>query len=331
MNKVMSEIQTENIKHLQEVLNEMGVNAAVSQREVNEGEWETTINSVPFSIFTVRSFYPKSMLFIPEWQENVMVIAEYITPEAKKQLKEKQINYLDSAGNIYLKLPPLFLDIDTHKVTPPTSGAKYQQRAFTKSGAAVVFQFLIDHNLVNATQRTIAEYANVSLGTIPKVFNQLEAEGYIIKLNAKERKLKDVKQLLDKWVDVFNARLLPALQSYTCKYGNGNEIDFFQNAKLFNEAQWGGEAGAAKITSYLIPENISIFTELPKRKLPFKLNLFPDSNGQIKVYEKFWKHTTANGNTVHPIIIYAMLIGTRDSRNLETAELIYKQYIEPKL
>ncbi len=263
--------------------------------------------------------------------EALMVVSDYITPSAKSMLKEKEINYLDQAGNIYLKLGQFLIFIEGEKNASPSEQEKYQHRAFTKTGAAVVFQFLMDHELVNAPQRRIAEFSNVSLGTIPKVFNQLEAENYIIRLDGKKRKLINSKGLLEKWVSVFNDKLLPSLHLQNCRFNKGNEKDFFRQAKLKGDTQWGGEPAAARLTNYLLPEKITVFSELTKPKLAKNYRLLPDGNGSIVVYQKFWNHTTANNDTVHALIVYAQLLGDGDSRNLETAEIIYKQYIEPKL
>lgn len=320
------------IEYLEEILHELSPEIEIVKTRDDSSDIEQIkIKGNKIKIYTVRQFYPKSMMFIPEWEKNVIVIADYITPKAKELLKEKRINYLDGAGNIILKLPNLIIAIDDKKNQPVSEHQKYSHRAFTKSGAAVIFQFLQDPNLINAPQRTIAEYSNVSLGTIPKVFDQLEAEGYIAKLNNKERVIKDNKELLDKWVEVFNDKLLPSLHLQNCKYGNDHEIDFYHEAQMHEDTQWGGEPGAAKLTEYLIPEKISIFTELPKNELIKRYRLLPDPHGPIVVYKKFWKHTTAQNETVHPIIIYAMLLGDGDSRNIETAQMIYRNFIEPNL
>lgn len=295
------------------------------------------INGQILLVVYKRQIQPQNILNVIEQlkgyanDEALMVVAEYITPNAKTILKEKGINYLDGAGNIYLKLNDVLLFIDSKKSIPPNEQNKYQQRAFTKTGAAVVFQFLMDHELVNAPQRTIAEYANVSLGTVPKVFNQLEDEGYIIKINEKQRQLSNTKKLLDKWVEVLNDKVLPGYFMQKARFTKGDELDFFKQTKLMEDTLWGGEAAAAKITEYLIPEDITLFTELKPSTLAKSYKLVPDKNGSIKVYHKFWNHGETRLQSIHPLLVYAQLVGSGDSRNLETAALIYKHHIEPEL
>jgi hypothetical protein len=55
-----------------------------------------------------------------------------------------------------------------------------------------------------------------------------------------------------------------------------------------------------------------------------------DSNGNIELLRKFWKFEQSEKKSLHtapPLLIYADLLMTADDRNLETAELIYDQYI----
>jgi hypothetical protein len=58
------------------------------------------------------------------------------------------------------------------------------------------------------------------------------------------------------------------------------------------------------------------------------------NDGLIKIYRPFWKESDTENegrpylrNTVHPILIYADLIASADSRNLETARMLYDSTI----
>ncbi|PCJ01111.1 MAG: hypothetical protein COB15_01365 [Flavobacteriales bacterium] len=261
--------------------------------------------------------------------EYLMAMANYITPKAKELLVEKNINFLDRAGNMYLDIPGMLIRIDGNSNNSVISES-YKTRAFSKSGGAVVFQFLMDPQLVNAPQRTIAKYAGVSLGTIPKVFEGLKKEGFLIRLNKKEFKLVEYEKLLNKWVGVLNDKILPAnfIQNYKPATISAKMllIDGYVNGNT----QWGGEAAAALLTAYLTPEAYTIFTS-NKEELLKKYKLVPAQNGEIAVYNKFWNHSDSNRDHVHPVLVYAQLMATGDSRNIETAEMILNADIRPNL
>ena len=261
--------------------------------------------------------------------EYLMAMANYITPKAMQLLIEKKINYLDRAGNMYLKLPEIIIRIEGNSNDSVVS-TTYKHRAFTKTGALVVFQFLMDPKLVNAPQRLIAEYAGVSLGTIPKVFEGLRKEGFIVKLNEKEWQLVDYQKLLARWVEVLRDKILPTnyIQQYTPAIKKAD--DLLTDGGISGETQWGGEPAAAFLTAYLTPEKYTLFTA-NKAALTTKYKLMPTPTGEIAVYHKFWNHSTYNEECVHPILVYAQLMATGDSRNIETAEIIFNGHIKPNV
>ena len=45
----------------------------------------------------------------------------------------------------------------------------------------------------------------------------------------------------------------------------------------------------------------------------------PDVNGNVFVYNTFWKDKT---NSISPVLVYADLMGTEDSRCIETANIL---------
>lgn len=255
-----------------------------------------------------------------------MVVANYITPKAKIILKEKNINYLDSAKNILLTLPDLILHLEGNKQA--SLNPIYRKRAFSKTGGMVVFQFLMNPQLVNAPQRQIAEYAGVSLGTIPKVLEGLRKDKFLIKLNDKEWKLIDLERLLNKWIEVLIDKILPAnyIQQYKVAISTASEL--LKTNQISGETQWGDEAAAALLTNYLIPAKYSLFTS-QKQDLLTKYKLIPYKDGDIAVYKKFWKNSDYQQDIVHPILVYAQLMASGDSRNMETAKIIFDEHIRP--
>jgi hypothetical protein len=59
--------------------------------------------------------------------------------------------------------------------------------------------------------------------------------------------------------------------------------------------------------------------------------LLPDANGSITVYKPFWKQEENISNTVPPLLMYAQLMYDGNDRNLETAKMIFDEYIKPNL
>jgi hypothetical protein len=311
------------------------VNVKILKHQTKSVNGLVKINNTPVLIEFKQEINPQNIASVAAQLlqyttgEHLMAMANYITPKAKELLIEKNINFLDRAGNMYLEIPGMLIRIEGKSNSSIVSAA-YKGRAFSKSGGAVVFQFLMDPQLVNAPQRTIAKYAGVSLGTIPKVFEGLKKDGFLVKLNKKDFKLVEYEKLLNRWIEVLDEKILPAnfIQNYKPVTTSAKLL--LTDGVVNGETQWGGEAAAALLTSYLTPEQYTLFTS-NKEELLKKYKLVPAQNGEIAVYKKFWNHSEYNRDYVHPILVYAQLIATGDSRNIETAEMIFNAEIRPKL
>ena len=325
------------VQHLKEVLEQQALD--VSFKEIPSGANQVdamiSLNDQVIYLETKREITPVTLSRILEETKNrsnenpILLVGEYITPKAKELLREKEVNYLDGAGNMYLKLNTLLIHIEGKSA--PTVPGKYKSRAFSKAGGAVVFQFLRDPQLVNEPQRLIAEYAGVSLGTIPKVFEGLQKEKFLIKLDKNKWELSNKEGLLLKWTEVLREKILPSKFLGNYKPAGRNMQQMLAEKEIrATGTKWGGEPAAALLTNYLIAEKFSLFVST-KVDIIKKYKLVPSPNGELELYEKFWNHPEDDQPYVHPILIYAQLMATGESRNIETAEIILNEHIRPNL
>lgn len=273
-----------------------------------------------------------------------VLVADYINPNMAKRLKTMEVQFIDTVGNGYLNQPPVYVYVtgnkqqDIHAV--PRQGIN---RAFDATGLKVIYGFLCDLNLVDTTYREIAERTGAALGTVGRVLNDLKEIGFIVdRGRGKGRRLVHKRKLLDRWVEAYPEKLRPkqhvgdfvANDPYWWKQINAEEYG----------AYWGGEIAAAKYTNYLKPQVATLyFPENTGKRLLAKAKLRKMREGEVGVqalvraYRPFWpiddetqlyrnKDVEIPG-VVNPILAYADLIATGDSRNLETARMIYERYI----
>ena len=95
--------------------------------------------------------------------------------------------------------------------------------------------------------------------------------------------------------------------------------------------QWGGEVAAAKLTGYLKPGTVTLYADKHRfGEFVVANRLIKDPQGNIEILERFWplNNDFGEGDTVHPIIIYADLVAIGDQRTMETARIIYEQHID---
>ena len=255
---------------------------------------------------------------------NLIVIAEQIYPKLKEQLKELKIPYLETNGNFFLQTEECFCLIDTKKKVPLRK--EKANRAFTKTGLKVVFHLLNNPELINKKQREIANVAGVALGNIPLVINGLKETGYLLNLKKGVYVWEKKEELINRWINGYATVLRPGLiiGKYTMR-------EKWQNINIDkNKTVWGGEPAADILTKYLRPEKFILYTKERNIDLIKNYKIIPKENGELEVLEMFWDNIK-DEITAPPLLIYAELMITGGKRNIETAQLIYNDYLKPKL
>ena len=256
-----------------------------------------------------------------------LLVAEKLYPKVKKELRENRVNYLEGNGNVYINTDNLFLYIDTNEVTKTQK--EKGNRAFTKTGLKVIFQFLLKPKLINQTQREIAEMTNVALGNIPLIINGLLETNLIVRLNKNEYVINNYEELLNKWITEFEQTLKPTLFKQRFRFQNKDK-DWRTLQLNTDKTVWGGEPAGDIITNHLRPEKFTLYTKETTKDLILNYKLLPDDEGEIAVYDMFWDNNY-NTNTAPNELVYADLMITDDKRCKETAKLIFNEYIEPNL
>ncbi|WP_067151505.1 type IV toxin-antitoxin system AbiEi family antitoxin [Pseudotamlana agarivorans] len=262
--------------------------------------------------------------------KNFLLVAEKLYPKVKKELRENQVNYLEENGNVYINKDGFFIFIDTHKTTKTQK--EKGNRAFTKTGLKVIFHFLLDPQLINQTQREIAEITNVALGNIPLIINGLLETNLILKLNKNEYIINDNEELLHKWMTDFEQTLKPTLFKQRFRFQNKNQ-DWRTLQFKTDKTVWGGEPAGDIITDHLRPEKFTIYTKETTKDLMLQYKLLPDDNGDIWAYDMFWaaNFNKNNNNTAPKQLVYIDLMNTDDKRCKETAKLIFDEHIQPNI
>jgi hypothetical protein len=254
----------------------------------------------------------------------ILLVTRYVTAQMAEQLKQDDIQFIDTAGNVYINQPPLYVYVKGNR--PPDIFPRLK-RAFKPTGLKVVYAFLCNPDLLNKTYREIAQAANVALGTVGWIIRDLKEMGYLLDMAKRGYRLIQKEDLLKRWLIDYPEKLRPKLLLGRFRGPQG----WWQQKTLDPMyAQWGGEVAATKLTKYLKPQTITIYTKREQlNTLLVENRLKREINGDIEILEKFWTplEKWQYEDTVNPILIYADLMATGDQRNIETAKVIYEQYL----
>jgi hypothetical protein len=260
--------------------------------------------------------------------QRFLLVTPYLTPELAQHCRQLRLPFVDTAGNVYLEGPRLLVLVvgqQDKKIEYKTQ----QFRAFGATGLRTIFVLLCDMQLINANYRKIADAAGVALGTVGWVFYDLRTHGYIQELGRKRRRFTRKDKLLEHWVANYPRYLRPKL--IVNRFRSPNPL-WWQTAHLPEfDARWGGEMAGDKLTGYIKPQQLTIYTRGDPGKLILAHRLRPDPDGDIEILRIFWNIPidAPQREIVHPLLVYADLMATADTRNIETAQFVYERYLAP--
>ena len=252
-----------------------------------------------------------------------LLITGYVNPELMKIIEGNDLNFIDTAGNVFIKVPPLFIKIKGNKAGKTKKAVNGEKQMYVAE-LQTIFALLCNPDLERNPMREIAELAGITHGTVHLTLRDLQNQGYLQIQNG-VGKLINKENLLEKWVTLYAQNLKPKflIGRYEMRDELLKEVDF----KKY-DALWGGEEAAARMTNYLRPFIYTIYIGGRKGEFILRNRLRKNPQGDLELMEKFWKFNDYNNlNVTHPILVYADLLATGDPRNIEAAKIIYEKEI----
>lgn len=256
------------------------------------------------------------------------LVTSYVNSSQAEKLRELGVEFFDTAGNAFLKRKGLYVFVTGQKAQD-LEREERPARAFNATGLRLVFALLSCPELEKRPYRDIARAAGISLGALHLVMNDLKKLSFMIESRSRGRRLLNKKDLLKRWVEGYPERLRPKL--LIGRYHSERKPDFWRSIRLpKDQAFWGGEMAGQILSSHLKPQSAAIYAESNLTELQAKYGLRRDERGEVELLRRFWRFEDGSSSemqVVPPILVYADLLMTADERNLETAEIVYEQYI----
>ena len=262
----------------------------------------------------------KYRLPIENEAQSSLLIANRISPSLFHSMEQDGINIIDGAGNCsitYQRSGNIVFKL-VNKGMKNTSKEKRTLSPFQDAGIKLIFYLLQKDDNVNKPYRTLHAETAVSLGSIKNILNELSLRNLLL-VTAQKRVLKNKRKLLDLWSENYVRILKPKLLLDRFRFNSPREQSHWRKIQLPQGMVWGGEPAASNMTTFLEPGAFEIYTSISPSHL-LKTGMFvPDVNGNVFVYNTFWKDKT---NSISPVLVYADLMGTEDSRCIETADIL---------
>lgn len=261
-----------------------------------------------------------------DMQEARIVITRYVTPRIADRMKKNELFFMDTVGNVYINKPPLYVFIKGNKQPEEVKTAP-AKRLWKPGGLKVVFALLSNPDMTVRPYREIAAMTGVALGTVDWIFRDLREMGYLLEMGGRKRRLMGVLTLLKRWVEAYPEQLRPKL---VIDRFEADTPQWWKNIDILDyNACWGGEVAAAKLTGRLKPERVAIYADELPGKWIIENKLRKAADGDIEILKPFWNfaHALTHRGIAPPLLVYADLMATGDDRNIETAGIIYDQYL----
>lgn len=262
----------------------------------------------------------------------LLMVSRYIPAPMKDELKVNGISYIDGSGNCYIETRGIYVYVNNQK--GPMLKITEETKLWAPSGMKFLFAILMDQELLNSSYRNIAYTAGVALGNIGSFIFELKREGYVITgVRNKQRTLllDNRTMLIDKWADMYRNILRPKQMIGRFRFNKKEERENWHSQVGSDIGiYWGAETAGAILTEYLSPEVYTIYSNEDRFELMRKLKIVPDQSGEVELLRPFWNEEvfSTDGDTVPPLLAYAELISSFDSRNRETAMRIKEKYVK---
>ncbi|TDC48367.1 hypothetical protein E1212_21415 [Jiangella ureilytica] len=257
---------------------------------------------------------------------DAVLVTEHVSREAARQFRKHEVQFLDAAGNMYVRHDGVYLWAVGQ---PPRVVRPREQptRAFRRVGLQVLLGLLAEPTLVQAPYREIAGATGASLGAVPPVIRELRGLGYVVGPD-EQRSLQRQDELLTSWVDAYGQTLRPKLLIDRFR---ADDPRWWVNVRPSrHEIAWGGETAAAVLTNVLRPEATTIYADSLPKDVIVAARLRRDPNGNVDIRRRFWtgRLPTPHSDVVPAPLIYADLIAAGDARSAQAAERIRKDYLD---
>jgi hypothetical protein len=257
--------------------------------------------------------------------EKLLLVFPYVNPSLAEYMNEKEMNFLDLAGNVRMAIGKNFyVFVKGRKLA---TGNPYVSKAKIAS-YQVIFAFLAEPKLLNEPVRAVAEIAGVGKSAVAARITRLAKDG-LIGRTTKGWRIIRYDDLLDRWIigysEVIRRRIYKS--SYSSRIPDLEKREAIIEEVLNTNSgiwAWGGDSAAWRMVQHYRSEISCVHLESIPIPLIMKLEALPTVDTNL-VFMRPLSPISMQGvseHLVHPLLVYTQLITSDDPRARETANEI---------
>lgn len=264
----------------------------------------------------------------------LITFTDHVDQAVAESFRKNGVEFIDSAGNIFLNQPPLFIYVSGQKRKQPMVRIA---KAFRSSGLKLIFLLIKKPEAINWTYRRIAETSGNALGSVGQLIEDLRTMGFIRMAGNRLKYLEDYDELISRWEMHYAEDLRPKLVKARCRMAGGKPIETLLEGigTMGSEGKIlvGGELGASLLLKMLRPEKATLHIAEELSKVSTRLRLIPDENGPVTILNAFGRANqyeelqSGMCGLADPLLIHAEILLENSDRLRSIANYIYQTHI----
>lgn len=270
-----------------------------------------------------------------------LLLTDFVPDSLIDLLEQAQVDFVDAAGNILLRWPGK-LYVHVRGMKPTRIAEATASFLTTPNGLRVLFALLAEPGADVPAYRELSERAAVSLGTVGRVALELQRRGFLVMQRRRKRRvLHRKRELLELWVGGYAERLRAQLVIGRFRSPDRDLADALKRLTAegdgaFRWALTGGFAADA-LTGHYRGDQLILFVDPWTSARAAGLRWLPSVDGPITLLRMFWPRSVertlekSEARVAHPLLVYAELLFQGREREVETAKLVYDQYLQPDI
>ena len=263
----------------------------------------------------------------------VLLLAPHIGSGVAASLLDAGLNYLDASGNCHIAVPPFYVHVEGKTASRMTEA----QAGVRGPGYQVLFAYLAQPALLDATIRAVAEVAGVSRQPVLAMRHRLQSDKYILSSKTQTRwhpRRRD--DALALWLHGYQTTVRGSLLAgtYRTRDRDPDELE----ARILElsakdpraEYRWGGTAAAFRLTRTYRGERTVVHVDTDVFDPARRLGALADPQGNLIVMRAFGRiNWPPERETVHPLLVYSELLTDGSERAREAAQELHERYLAP--
>jgi hypothetical protein len=260
----------------------------------------------------------------------VLILAPHVGSGVAATLIERGLNYLDASGNCHISVPPFFVHVEGKSAEKGTSAST----GVRGPGFQVLFAYLAEPALLDASIRTVAEVAGVSRQPVLAMKHRLHDDKLILASKTRTqwhpRRREDALAL---WLQGYQTTVRASLiaGSYRTREQDPNKLDArILDALPTDQFRWGGTAAGYRLTGNYRGERTVVYVRAGIQDLAKKVRSMPDPDGNLLIMNTFGTiNWSPERETVHPLLVYSEMLSEGSERAREAAQALHDRYLVP--